>query len=239
MITTRPASEYNHWQQKWQAGKVLSVDKNCNKITVKHKPMITHHTQLLNALIDKYGLKSYLEIGVQNPANNFDKVNVTGKVGVDPCLFVKEDTAGNRFYSMSSDDFFSAQCGLTKFDLIFIDGLHHADQVKRDFENSLRCLSDNGFIVIHDVLPENEAGTIVPRETKQWWGDVYKWAMTLPEHYKDITWKTFDIDNGCMVVYKTQPGKVFLMSHTSHPITWDSYLRDGRRVMNVQDEVTI
>ena len=31
-----------------------------------------------------------------------------------------------------------------KFDLIFIDGLHHADQVKRDFENSLRCLNDNG-----------------------------------------------------------------------------------------------
>lgn len=235
MITTRPASEYNHWQQKWQAGKVLSVDKNCNKITVKHKPMITHHTQLLNALIDKYGLKSYLEIGVQNPANNFDKVNVTGKVGVDPCLFVKEDTAGNRFYSMSSDDFFSAQCGLTKFDLIFIDGLHHADQVKRDFENSLRCLSDNGFIVIHDVLPENEAGTIVPRETKQWWGDVYKWAMNI-DKYSGIDWVTFDIDNGCMVVRKTETVRP-QFDHFDY--TWHQYIELNSRIMNVTSTVEI
>lgn len=236
MITTRPASEYNHWQQKWQAGKVLSVDKNCNKITVKHKPMITHHTQLLNALIDKYGLKSYLEIGVQNPANNFDKVNVTGKVGVDPCLFVKEDTAGNRFYSMSSDDFFSAQCGLTKFDLIFIDGLHHADQVKRDFENSLRCLSDKGFIVIHDVLPENEQGTLVPRQTKQWWGDVYKWAMTL-RNYSGIRFVTFNIDNGCMLIWKDESAEPY--TNYVGPCDWQVYQTIGKVLLNVTDAVEI
>ena len=45
---------------------------------------ITHHTQLLNVLIKKHNLKSYLEIGVQNPANNFDKIECDSKVGVDP-----------------------------------------------------------------------------------------------------------------------------------------------------------
>ena len=49
--------------------------------------MITNHTQLLNALIEKYNLKSYLEIGVQNPTNNFDKVNCKEKWGVDPDVF--------------------------------------------------------------------------------------------------------------------------------------------------------
>lgn len=140
--------------------------------------MITHHTELLNALIEKYNLKSYLEIGVQNPANNFDKVKCEKKVGVDPELYGLQ---GMSIYQKTSDEWFNEKVFNYKtddyeqvntiFDLIFIDGLHHADQVKRDFENSLRCLSDNGFIVIHDVLPENEAGTIVPRETKQWWGD--------------------------------------------------------------------
>lgn len=48
---------------------------------------INHHTQLLNYLIERYGLKSYLEIGLQNPANNFDKINAWLKIGVDPiCL---------------------------------------------------------------------------------------------------------------------------------------------------------
>lgn len=200
--------------------------------------MITNHTQLLNALIEKYGLKSYLEIGVQNPANNFDRVKCEEKWGVDPCL---SDLDKDNFIlcGQDSDSFFAEHAGLKGvFDLIFIDGLHTAEQVKRDFENSLRCLSDNGFIVIHDVLPENEEGTIIPRQTKQWWGDVYKWAMTIPE-YKGIRWVTYNIDNGCMVVRKVENGKVFLMSHTIHPITWETYLLDGKRVMNVTDEVEV
>lgn len=205
---------------------------------------ITNHTQILNAIIEKYGLKSYLEIGVQNQANNFDRVKCEYKFGCDPEYYGLD----GRIKRCASDEYFNEKVFnaatetfesiFTQYDLIFIDGLHTAEQVKRDFENSLRCLSDNGFIVIHDVLPENEAGTRVPRETKQWWGDVYKWAMTLPE-YKGIRWVTYNIDNGCMVVRKVENGKVFLMSHTIHPITWETYLLDGKRVMNVTDEVEV
>jgi len=193
--------------------------------------MITNHTQLLNALIEKYNLKSYLEIGVQNPANNFDKIKCDQKVGVDP------DVKAEFVYTVTSDEFFSNQCGLASFDLIFIDGLHHADQVKRDFENSLRCLSDNGFIVIHDVLPENEAGTIVPRETKQWWGDVYKWAMRISQ-YDGINFKTFNIDNGCMLVWKdTESKKSF--TYSSITDCWKNYLSAGKELMNVTSTVEI
>ena len=136
--------------------------------------MITHHTQLLNYLIERYGLKSYLEIGVQNPANNFDKINCPYKEGVDPEIKRRGD-----LFDMTSDKYFEMIPEYRFFDLIFIDGLHHADQVKRDFENSLRCLNDNGFIVIHDTLPDEEQYTTVPRQTKKWFGDVYKFAMTL------------------------------------------------------------
>jgi len=196
--------------------------------------MITNHTQLLNAIIEKYNLKSYLEIGVNNPAINFDKVKCERKVGVDPA--VKNNTS---IYPGSSDDYFEIfrkeKGDIKVFDLIFIDGLHHADQVKRDFENFLQCLSDNGFIVIHDVLPENEAGTIVPRETKQWWGDVYKWAMSLP-NYNGIRYITYNIDNGCCLVQK-------LSNHRGKGTTvipnWQSYLDMGKELMNVTDEVNI
>ena len=196
--------------------------------------MITHHTQLLNALIEKYNLKSYLEIGVQNPANNFDKINIDGnyKEGVDP-----ECECYTNIYQMTSDKYFSMYNGGKKFDLIFIDGLHHADQVKRDFENSLRCLSDNGFIVIHDVLPENEAGTKVPRETKQWWGDVYKWAMTLSE-WSGIKYKTFNIDNGCMLVWKTSK-EYYGPEDDIINADWYSYIKNGKELLNVTNTVEI
>jgi hypothetical protein len=202
--------------------------------------MIKNHTELLNALIEKYGLKSYLEIGINNPANNFDKIKLKceSKKGVDP------DVIGENIWKSTSDIFFNALFNndypddyKNAFDLIFIDGLHTADQVKRDFENSLRCLSDNGYIVIHDVLPENEEGTIVPRITKQWWGDVYKWAMNISQ-YAGIRYKTFDIDNGCMLVYKD--AKILTPERAGTPF-WDykDYIEGGKQLMNVTSTVEI
>lgn len=189
--------------------------------------MITNHTQLLNALIEKHNLQSYLEIGVQNPENNFYKINAVNKHGVDPA------SSGPNIWPYESDIFFASN-EVKKYDLIFIDGLHHADQVKRDFENSLRCLTDNGFILIHDVLPENEPGTRVPRETKQWWGDVYKWAMNIGQ-YPRIGYKTFNIDNGCMLVWKdpaVKPGDTY-------GTDWEVYEILKEVAMNVTNDVII
>lgn len=194
--------------------------------------MITTHTQLLNALAEKYGLNNYLEIGVQSKSQNYNKIICPNKTGVDPAV------TEPGIKQMTSDDYFAAIANNDPkpvFDLIFIDGLHHADQVKKDFENSLKYLSDTGYIVIHDVLPENEAGTKVPRETKQWWGDVYKWAMGIRE-YDGIEFVTYNIDNGCMVINKkpTLPGfKLNLI------FDWSLYVAEGRTLMNVTDEVII
>ena len=166
---------------------------------------------------------------MQNPVNNFDRIRCEYKTGVDP------EVTAPFVHNATSDEYFDSAF-TEEFDLIFIDGLHHADQVKRDFENSLRCLSDKGFIVIHDVLPENEQGTLVPRQTKQWWGDVYKWAMTLPE-YNGIEYKTFNIDNGCCLIWKT--GKECFGPEDEIDSDWFSYLKNGRTLMNVTDAVEI
>lgn len=177
---------------------------------------------------------------MQNPANNFDKIKCGGlKHGVDPALDSEMNTivgfAGDKGFT--SDEFFSAMPEMHPiYDLIFIDGLHHADQVKRDFENSLRCLSDKGFIVIHDVLPENEQGTLVPRQTKQWWGDVYKWAMTL-RNYSGIRFVTFNIDNGCMLIWKDESAEPY--TNYVGPCDWQVYQTIGKVLLNVTDAVEI
>ncbi len=167
--------------------------------------MITNHTQLLNWLIDKYKFKSYLEIGVQSVKQNFDKVKAPFKLGVDP------EVTAKGVLRLSSDEFFCYVKGfqpiqgeaVKTYDLIFIDGLHHADQVQRDFENSLKCLNEGGRIVIHDTLPEHEETTHVPRDSKQWHGDVYKFAMEL-QNRDGIDFHTVNMDNGCTVVWKDE-----------------------------------
>ena len=186
-----------------------------------------NHTQLLNYLADKYKLKAYLEIGVQSTKQNFDKINCKYKIGVDP------DCKGYSIHTGTSDSFFSQHNLKSTFDLIFIDGLHHADQVKRDFENSLRCLDDGGFIVIHDCLPEEEKTSLVPRESKQWHGDVYKFVMTL-KNYDGIDFITYDFDNGCCVVWKDKTKKANSDFHV--PFNWQSYKAVGKELMNVQNE---
>jgi len=63
---------------------------------------------------------------------------------------------------MTSDLFFEElRQGLildkdVKFDVIFIDGLHLADQVDKDIINALDFIKDDGFIVLHDCNPPTE-----------------------------------------------------------------------------------
>lgn len=188
---------------------------------------IRNHTQLLNYLVEKYNLKNYLEIGTQDPKNNFDKINAIYKTAVDP-QFVQKRCSG--FYEMTSDEFFKQHDFNRKYSLIFIDGLHHADQVKRDFENSIRCLNDGGFIVIHDTLPEDESTTHVPRDSKIWHGDVYKFAMGLGA-YDGIKFYTINMDCGCTVVWKegTSNHARFYATDTS----FDNYLACRKQTLRI------
>lgn len=162
-------------------------------------------TDLLNHLIKKHNLKRYLEIGVQNPDQNFNKIECDYKISVDP------DPNAKATFQCTSDAYFVHQDKVLNpkgeivgrqesdyFDLIFIDGLHTAEQVKKDFKNALRILSLNGFIVLHDCNPLKEEHTIVPRPmpTGHWNGDVYKFASAMPKY----PFWTVAIDNGCMVI---------------------------------------
>lgn len=186
-------------------------------------------TELLNWLADTFDLKYYLEIGVQNRVN-FDQIRVENKIGVDPDLPNSSDIFG-----LTSDRFFEElnTIGNHRFDLVFIDGLHHADQVKKDFENAMNHLSDRGFIVFHDALPAEEIHAKVPRESKVWNGDVYRFIFQL-NNYDGINFLTADFDHGCTVVWKDPSCK-------SNPITgnidWAFYLanRDLLRVKNSEE----
>ena len=76
-------------------------------------------TDIIQLLIDKIKAKSYLEIGVSG-GENFQTIRCENKVGVDPEL-----TSPATIF-LTSDEFFKQN--KDTFDVIFVDGLHHADQ---------------------------------------------------------------------------------------------------------------
>lgn len=193
--------------------------------------MIKNHTELLQYLAGKINAKTYLEIGVSNPVNNFDKIPVAHKVGVDP------NPKAQATYCMTSDEYFLHYIEelplRLSFDLIFIDGLHHADQVKRDFENSLKVLNEGGLIVLHDTCPDKEKITHVPRDRPgRWLGDVYKFASTLSNY--NVNYFTLDIDNGCTVVRKIRAEEVDIWQTGGiNAITWDIFKANKKKLLNI------
>jgi SAM-dependent methyltransferase len=149
---------------------------------------------IINALMKSNNLKSFLEIGLDSGICR-DKVNAEYKVSVDP-----DERTNNPTYLMTSDEFFAQN--KETFDLVFVDGLHHAEQVLRDIENSLECLNDGGVIVCHDMLPNMEIVQRVPRENAVWTGDCWKAWAKLRGTRKDLSMYIVESDWGVGVIQK-------------------------------------
>ena len=121
----------------------------------------------------------YLEIGVET-GYTFNNVQIQNKTGVDPLPhFESVDLV-----LKTSDDYFLQNIN-TKFDVVFIDGLHQCEQVAKDINNSLRCLNENGKILLDDIIPLNydeqlnvplkhEVRNGILKTMVPWTGDVWK-----------------------------------------------------------------
>lgn len=111
---------------------------------------------IINLLLRHTQARRYLEIGVRNPADNFDRIQADFKVSVDPGLEVSLNQAT---FPLTSDDFFAGlrsgklKLAHERFDVILIDGLHLAEQAYRDYLHAMELLSPDGFLVMHDCNP--------------------------------------------------------------------------------------
>jgi hypothetical protein len=141
----------------------------------------------INKAISKYNDCKYLEIGVaDNNVFNSIPLKIQNKFGVDP------SEGGN--YRMTSNEFFQKHENI-KFDVIFIDGLHHYEQCQEDCINAMSALNKNGIILFHDFLPRSYFEENVPRKQINWTGNVWKVAVELMNS-KNVDFKICNIDMG-------------------------------------------
>lgn len=174
---------------------------------------------LFNLLIEKFGYTSYLEIGCKDNTT-FNQVEVERKVGVDP------NRGGT--LRMTSDKYFEENN--EKFDLIFIDGLHEATQVSKDFFNASARLNPNGTIILHDCDPPAEVRQRVPQAPGQrgWCGDCWKAFVSLRACADvDAICTTFDMGMG---IVRLRPNSdLITIPAPMLELTWDDLVANREK----------
>lgn len=159
---------------------------NTLELTKSEHKKTPKRTDVINFLLTRFNRETcYLEIGVRNPADNYNHINASKKYSVDPGVEYQESSID---FKMTSDSFFDQLKNNEvlskdiKFDVIFIDGLHLAEQADRDIKNALDFTKEDGFVVVHDCNPPTEWHA---RENYQ-----YK---NSPAHgyWNGTTWKAF------------------------------------------------
>lgn len=188
-------------------GDVLEQILNSDHLRKMEKMKSPSRTEIINFCITQRRRKYYLEIGVRNPADNFDLINVENKISVDPGLEFEDNPVT---HVMTSDEFF-AQWQEKKevyFDVVFIDGLHRATQVARDIEHAITMTTDDGIIVLHDCNPPSKdfarEDFYAPNPAKESWnGTTYK-ALWRYAYEGTFDTRIVDSDWGVAVIDKSK-----------------------------------
>lgn len=174
-------------------------------------------TDVINFLIQNFGYKDYLEVGVQYK-DNWNKIVCENKTGVEP-----QNLHDPLIHCLTSDQFFEQN--KNKYDIIFIDGDHNYHQVRKDIKNALDIIKEGGCIVYHDALPY-----CIEYTGEYHCGTVFK-ALLEARSEHDIDFCTFEEDHGVCVMRKDVKGEKI----ECRDLTWEEFYPRRVELLNVKD----
>ena len=176
---------------------------------------------LLQSLHELLRPRSYFEIGV-NFGGSMTRSR-TRSIGVDPAFRVERELLCDlHLVRATSDEFFAREHPLAHFDepvidLAFIDGMHLAEYVLRDFINTERYthagVRDRGRRHAARNVAEADRDRGRPRVGPAWAGDVYKLAGVLRDLRPDLVCLEVDTaPTGTIVVLLPDPDSTALLT---------------------------
>jgi SAM-dependent methyltransferase len=165
------------------------------------------YLEVLDLLHRTLAPELYVEIGVRHGRS---LALARGRaVAIDPCPEVDQLPAGASLHVSTSDDFFffKARELLDRpVDLAFIDDMHLAEFVYRDFMNLERYMSRGGVIAIDDVFPNHPIQAARDRSSRVWTGDVWRFVQLLSELRPDLGLTFLDTSpTGLLLVHRLDP----------------------------------
>jgi len=170
-------------------------------------------TDIINRVLQETPGGRYLEVGIYDPARNFDLIQCEDKTGVDP-----RNERDSEIFKTTSDEFFASLDKTDKWNVIFLDGDHRYPQCKTDVTNALRHIEQGGYIIMHDCLPQH-ADAVVPEKPGgggAWNGQVWK-AWRYVRSRKDLLSFVVDTDWGVGVLAR---GRRKWAVEDAAPNTW-------------------
>jgi hypothetical protein len=158
----------------------------------------------IQRLADALGARTYLEIGVARGVT-FRSVTMAERTGVDPSF--RFDTlaladASTTLIPETSDRFFAALLADRMYDVVFLDGLHTAEQTYRDLCNTLMHAHPRTAILLDDTLPSDPWSAIPDRARSvrlrglqspdgvPWHGDVYRVVALIHAFHPGLDYRT-------------------------------------------------
>ena len=213
--------------------------------------------QILNYLSKKRKAKNYLEIGVER-GHVFLEVKCPRKIAVDPVFligikrFIRNLIAypynlSNKYFAKKSDDFFETNApkiyAKSKIDLALVDGMHEYEFVLRDIENTVKYLSEDGVILVHDCNPMSIEASVSYSERKEkaykgyWNGDVWKVILHIKSLRSDLSVFVLDCDQGIGVIIKKN--NINLLSFNKQQIqalNYGDFVENKTKFLDLRDE---
>lgn len=193
------------------------------------------HSDIINYFINKYGYKTYLEIGTYDINCNYIYIDCNEKECIDPAPF----NSDNITYLMTSDEAFAKIKSLNKkYDIIFIDGLHLESQVDKDIQNSIDCLNTNGTIVLHDCNPptpihgSSSHDMAIKYTNGEWNGNVYKSIVKFNKN--NTCGCVLDTDWGCGIIRPILQNKHIIIDYSPLMIDWDYFNENRISLLNLK-----
>jgi hypothetical protein len=191
--------------------------------------------EIINYLIEQHSLNSYLEIGVSY-GEVLNGCIAQNKIGVDPNYEIYKGYCS--LFHGTSNEFFKELAENAEFDIIFIDGLHEAEQVLADIKNSLTHLSPNGYIVLHDCNPPTKWHTrpyseFLKDTNTNWNGTVYKGFIEAYTQF-GLPHYTVDDDWGVGILQKFPATKG--IPNYKFNYDWDIFDKNRRIFLNLISE---
>jgi len=177
---------------------------------------------IINNIINRKKYETYLEIGCDRNIL-FNSVKIKKKIGVDPV------SGGN--IKMTSDNFFKNN--KDNFDIIFIDGLHQYEQVRKDIINSLKFLNKDGVILLHDCMPCSFIRQTTKRSSKIWNGDVWKNIVECRTS-NEIDTYTIYADHGIgLILKRNNRNKLLLKTNCFKNLKFKDYYQNYKLFLNI------
>jgi hypothetical protein len=149
-----------------------------------------HYLDFLAGLHERLAPPTYLEIGIRH-GDSLVLAHCPA-AGIDPDfelqVQLRDDVA---LFRETSDEYFDRDDPLAPFGgepiaFSFIDGMHLAEFVVRDFANVERNAEWSSVVVFDDILPRDAVEAARDRRTRAWTGDVYKVLDVLARHRPDL-----------------------------------------------------